>query len=45
VRGAGGVPQVDPDTREELAGREALTDVVVGAGVERGDLVNFLAPR
>ena len=39
------VPQRDAHAREQLAHRERLGDVVVGAGVERADLVLVLAAR
>ena len=38
-------PERGPHAREQLAGRKGLADVVVGAGVERGDLVALLAAR
>ena len=45
VRGAGGVAQRHAHARQQLAGAEGLGQVVVGAGVERGDLVALLAAR
>ena len=45
VRGAGGVAQRHAHARQQLAGAERLGHVVVGAGVERGDLVALLAAR
>ena len=43
VRRAGGVAERDADPREQLAGAERLAHVVVGARVERRDLVALLA--
>ena len=39
------MPERHADPGEQLAGAERLGDVVVGAGVERRDLVPLLAPR
>ena len=38
----GEAAQRGPDAREELAHREGLSQVVVGAGVQRADLVSVL---
>jgi hypothetical protein len=40
---ARGVPQRHAHPRQQLAHAEGLGQVIVGAGVERGDLVAFLA--
>jgi hypothetical protein len=37
------VPKGDPDAREQFARAEGLAHVIVGAGIERGDLVPLLA--
>ena len=45
VGGPGGMPARHPDPGEKFAGAEGLADVVIGAGVERRDLVPLLASR
>src|SRR6266540_6079537 len=45
VGGPGRVPQAHTDASKELAGPEGLADVVIGAGVQRRDLVPLLAAR
>ena len=40
-----GAPEHRVDTRQQLAGREGLGDVIVGAAFQPGDLVGFLGAR
>jgi hypothetical protein len=45
IRVAGGVPQGRAHARQQLADPEGLAHVVIGAGIEGGDLVPLLASR
>jgi hypothetical protein len=42
---AGGVAQRHPQPRQQLFGAERLGEIVIGPGVERGDLILLLAAR